>query len=101
MSIVETNKDAGRHTVVVSESYKGKLKAVAKTYHLTQGEVIEVLLDQMNLSQVGGHLEARRRSKETGRTTQKDVIDALKGLTPEQLKAAEEALAKIKAGSDL
>lgn len=89
-------KDVNRHTVVISESYKKKLKAVAKNYHLTQGEVIEVLLDQMNLAQIGGHFEARRKQKEGGRTTQKDVIDALKGLTPEQLKAVEEAIERTK-----
>lgn len=92
------DKDVSRYTLILSETHKEKLKKVAKTYSITQGEVVEVLLDQMNLGLLGGHLEAKRKTKTSDRVSQRSVIEQLKGLTPEQLKAAEAAIAALKTG---
>lgn len=92
------DKDVSRYTIVMSDGHKEKLKKVAKTYGITQGDVVEVLLDQMNLGLLGGHLEAKRKVKTSDRVSQRAVIEQLKGLTPEQLKAVEAAIAATKVG---
>jgi len=92
------DKDVARYTMVLSEPHKDKLKKVSKTYGISQGEVVEVLLDQMNLGLLGGHFEAKRKSKTSDRISQRAVIEQLKGLTPEQLKAVEAAIAATKTG---
>jgi len=91
-------KGMSRYTLILSEAHREKLKKVAKTYNITQGEVVEVLLDQMNLGLLGGHLEAKRKSKTSDRVSQRTVIEELKGLTPEQLMAVKAAIAAAKTG---
>ncbi|MBI4984044.1 MAG: hypothetical protein HZC24_01490 [Rhodocyclales bacterium] len=55
------------------------------TYRITRGEVIEVMLDQVNQVFFGSHFEAKRKSKDAQRLTQASVIKKFKGATPEQL----------------
>lgn len=96
--------DVTRDSVVITKNHAKKLRTLAKTYHLTKGEVIEVMLDQMNVGLLGGHFEEKRKAKAPtsrggDRVTQRDVIGNLKGLSAEQLAIIEAKIAAMKAGT--
>lgn len=82
-----------RHMLILPETHKQKLKKIAGVYGLTQGEVVEVMLDQINLNMIGGHFEAKKTSKGAGKSTKADLIKKMKALTPAQMKAIEAILA--------
>ncbi|MBI5791454.1 MAG: hypothetical protein HZA63_08270 [Rhodocyclales bacterium] len=74
-----------RYTVFLAEHHKDQIAKLAKTYRITRGEVVEVMLDQANLGHFAPHFETKRKSKEVVRVTQSSVIKKFKGATPEQL----------------
>lgn len=85
-------KDKGliRHMIVISELDRAKLKKVAKHYSIKQGDVVSVLLEQMNLATIGKHFEARRVAlKGEAKTTKTELVKKMKDLTPEQMAAIE------------
>jgi hypothetical protein len=65
------------------------LKKIAKTFNLTQGEIVEVMLDQINLNQIGGYFESKKAEKNNGKSTKTDLVKKMKGLTTGQLAAIE------------
>ncbi len=81
----QKDKRITRSAVSLTESHKYMVAKIAKTYRLTRGEVIEVMLDRLNLDLLGPHFQARRKLKESIRVTQASVIKKFKGATPEQL----------------
>lgn len=84
-------KGMARYTLILTETHKTKLKGVATAYGISQGDVVEILLDQMNTNHLDPFLKAKRNSKIDGRSpgglTQTAVIKKFKGATPEQLAA--------------
>lgn len=78
-----------RHTIILTEANKTKLKETAKTYKITQGDVVEVLLDQMDLNQIGPHFEVRHAGKDTGKTSKSELVKKLTAASPETLAAIE------------
>lgn len=82
-----------RHMIILPEAHKVKLKRIAKTYAITQGEVVEVMLDQINLDQMGSHFEAKRALKDDGRLSKSVLVNKMKTLSPEQMRAIEAIMA--------
>lgn len=82
-----------RQTVIMTEAHKNKLKEVAKRYAITQGEVVEVLLDSADMDAMGQFLTERRNGKLAQRETKTDLSKRLKGLSPEKRAAIEAILA--------
>ncbi len=89
-----------RYTLILGKSQKEKLSKLAKQFKITQSSVIEALVDNVDMQVMTSHFEAkeRRRGGRTAQTaTQRDLINMLKGMTKEQLEAAQEAVKGIKA----
>lgn len=84
-----------RHMITLSEAHKAKLKKVAKHFMLTQGEIVEVMLNQLDMSRMGQHFEAARNAKVSERTSVGSLASRIKAkeLTPEQRAAIEAILA--------
>lgn len=95
-------KDKGklRYTVITTEQHREKLNKIAKTYRISQGDVIEVLLDQANLGLLGHHFDAKRESKSDGKLTKTELMKKMKGLTPEQLAAIEKIIGQGEASAN-
>lgn len=69
------------------ESYTGKLAAWAKAHKLTQGEVIEVFLDDcIDCDKMAEFMDRKREQKVAGRTSVRAIIQRTKGMTPEERK---------------
>ena len=81
-----------RYTLILDEKAKDKLLNVAKTYRITQGEVLEVLLNQLNLGLMGQHFEAKRLAKDDGKTSKTELSKMMRDATPEQLAAIQAIL---------
>lgn len=76
-----------RHMIVLPEQSKAALKEIAKTHGITQGEVVEVLLNQMDSALLAQHFEAKRSSKVGIRTAKSDLANKLLNLSAAQLAA--------------
>jgi hypothetical protein len=74
-----------RHMIILPDSYKAKLKKLAKSYMISQGEVIEVFLDQSNLSTLDEDFKNKRQSKVGDKSSKAELLRKMKDLTPEQL----------------
>jgi hypothetical protein len=81
----QKDKHTTRSAVCLTEAHRYKVAKIAKTYRITRGEVIEVMLDQLNLDVLGPHFQTKRKFKESVRLTQASVIKKFKGATAEQL----------------
>lgn len=83
-----------RHMIVISEKDREKLKKVAKTYGIKQGDVVSVMLERLDLATTGEHFEARRvELKGEPKTTKTELIKKMKDLKPEQIAAIEAIIA--------
>lgn len=78
-----------RQMIILPEAARDHLKAVAKQFKLTQGEVVEVLLAVAPeiMADLEDHFEAKRANRKDGRTTKAELVKSMKGLTPEQIVA--------------
>lgn len=83
-----------RHTLILPVEYKERLKAIAKKYKLTQGEVVEEMINIFDQTSLPSILEARRTNKTSGRTTKTELLKRMKGLSPEQIAAIEAIIQK-------
>jgi ribosomal protein S15P/S13E len=86
------NKGLTRYTIILPLAHKERLDNLGKTYGLNQGEVLEVMLDQMDHTALKPHFEAKAAAKVDGRKGEKEgskraLISKLKDLTPEQIAA--------------
>lgn len=90
----ENAKDV-RYSLILDASTRSALAAVAKTYKITQGEVIQGLLSNMNPVVMTPIFEKLREAKIAARAPKKDLLARLKSLTPEQI----EAIKKMSAGN--
>lgn len=90
-----------RFSIDLNERHRDALAAIAKSYKITQGEVIEVLLDRADTTGdhlLGAALMAKRTSKVARRAPKKELYKQFKNLTPEQLQVALEAAQKLQIG---
>jgi ABC-type sugar transport system ATPase subunit len=79
-----------RRTVILNKGYPDKLSKIAEDYSLSQGEVVEVFLDQFDANRLGEHLKAKKVAKKpSARLTKTDMVKKMKDLKPEQLAAIE------------
>lgn len=86
-----TEKERVRFSIDMPADYQAKLAELAKRFKITQGEAVQVMLDQIRLLPEAPFV-AKREEKVAARQPRKDLYKKLKSLSPEQL-AAIEALA--------
>lgn len=89
-----------RYTMILPKAYKEKIEQIAKAFKITQGEVVEVLLDQSDINPSGAFDAAfveKRASKATKKSSKRGIIADMKNLSPEDLAVVAEAIAKVKA----
>ncbi len=83
------NAEKARYTVVIDEQLQRKLADIAKTYKISQGAVIEVLVEQADVTALHDAMSAKREEKVAGRQSRtakhKDLIEMLGKMTPEQI----------------
>jgi len=90
-------KDRQRFSIELGDEHRRQLAGYAKSYKLSQGEVLEVLLDRMTLdNELGVALTARREQKVAARSPKKELYQQLKNLTPAQIAAALAAAHQVK-----
>lgn len=90
-----------RYTLILGKEHKTKLHDLAKKYGVTQGVAIEVLLENFDEEKLAPAF-ALKAPKAAGRpggqeVKQRDLHVLLKGMTPEQLIAAQAAIQAVKA----
>lgn len=79
-----------RYTLIIGEKQQATLARVAKEQQLNQGEVLEVLIDEMETMwsvrelELKKYFEAKRASKVETRGRKKDIDKVIETLTPQQ-----------------
>ncbi len=97
MTAITTDNDTDtRHMLMVGEVHKAKLKKLSKHFRLTQGEIVGVLLDKIDLSRMTPHFEELRNGKVDSRTSKTAMLTRLKDLSQDQLAAIERLIAEQK-----
>lgn len=81
-----------RQTVILPKGHRDKLNGLTAEFGLTQGEVVEVLLDNVDASA----LAAKRDAKAAAKTKRSDVAKSLKGLSKDDLKEVQAMIAAKK-----
>lgn len=86
-----------RFSIDLDDNHRSSLNLIAKTFKITQGEVIEVMLDQMGTptGELAAAFTARRDAKVARRAPKKELYKQFKNLSAEQLQAALEAAQKL------
>lgn len=81
------SRGISRQGVLLSKEHAERLKEIAKAHKINTGEVIEVLLDQMDAASLTKHFDDKRqdRLKKDGRVSKGDLTKKMKEATPEQL----------------
>lgn len=74
-----------RFSISLPESHQARLGEIAKQYRITQGEVIETLLEFADHAALALRYQAVREEKVAARRPKKDLLKQLNGLTSEQL----------------
>ncbi|HJV26723.1 MAG TPA: hypothetical protein VJ673_13630 [Aromatoleum sp.] len=82
-----------RHMVTMDEPHVTELKKVAKRFGIKQGDVVEVMLDQLDPARMGQHFEARKARDKPTTTTKTELVKKMKDLSPVQIAAIEAILA--------
>lgn len=95
-------KGMARYTLIIGKEHKDKLDSFASKFGISQGNVVEVLLDQANQEVLAPFFNTKagmggRGRKASKTATQRDLIKMLKGMTPEQLEAAQKSIQAVKA----
>lgn len=95
MSETQKSKSAGfyeergmiRHMVIITPDHRERLKAESKKVGLTQGEFMEVLLDNLDFTTLDEQFKAKKAGKNDGKLTKAELLKKMKDLTPEKLAA--------------
>jgi hypothetical protein len=92
-------KDKGmtRYTLILPQAHKDKIEAIAKSHKISQGAVMEVLLDHMDLNALDQFFETKNKVKRVNKSSKRQIIENMKDLNPEQLAEVNSQIAKIKA----
>lgn len=94
-------KGLSRYTMILAKKHKDKLAEIAEKYEMSQGNVIEVLLDTFSDNLSGATLREKAKTvpkggRKSNGPTQLEVLKMLKGMTTEQLSAAQAAIQAVK-----
>lgn len=78
-----------RHMVILEKNSKTRLKDLSKRFGLTQGEVLDVLIEQGDIEALAaaGKFEEKKDGKKDGKVTKTGLLKKMKDLTPDQLAA--------------
>lgn len=87
MNTFQTKLSEKRFSVIIGKETQESLKLTAKTYRITQSEVIMTMHENMDLSVLAPKFAAVRTTKLASRGGKAKIIDKLRKLTPEQLEA--------------
>ena len=87
-----SNSEKVAYTIKTDAEHQRKLSSLAKDYKITQGEVIEVMLDNLDVETMSEAFKRRREDKVAIRAAAKSLTDKptiallkkLQSLTPEQ-----------------
>lgn len=86
-------KNMVRRTVIIADDTLVSLKKYSKKYKITQGELLDVLLTQVDLDTFQKLFEAkfaeRAAEKSAAKSIKSGLVKQLKNLKPEQLAAIE------------
>jgi len=86
-----------RYSIDIDGPHREQLAAIAKAYKLSQGEVIETLLDYAGEDDgIKPLFVAKREAKVAARKPKNALYQKFKGLTPAQLEAALKAAEQVK-----
>jgi hypothetical protein len=77
--------DTKRYSVIINTAAQKRLGSIAKQFKISQGAVLEVLIDKADLDALTPELEARREAKTSTRSSKAALMEKLATLTPEQL----------------
>jgi hypothetical protein len=83
-------KEPKRFTVVINAEAQERLAELAKHFKLSQGQVLEVLIDQVDLATLAHAFKARREEKVQTRATRRALRNTLETLTPAQRELLEQ-----------
>ena len=91
-----------RDSFILKNTSLDKLRAIAKEFRLTKGDVMDVLIENADTAALKDIFAQCRIDKiherAKNRVTQRDIYAELRGLTPEQLAKIKEAINEQKAG---
>jgi len=90
-----TEENIARFTITTSKRHQRALAELAKSFKISQGEVVEVFLDNANMDEFATHFTRKRDEKVDMRAgADKALLSKLKKLTPEQLAMVEKMAAE-------
>jgi Spy/CpxP family protein refolding chaperone len=73
-----------RYTVVVGKLAQSRLASIAKQFKISQGAVMEVMIENVDVQALEEQFKARRELKVQSRGSKSELMNTLKALTPEQ-----------------
>lgn len=78
-----------RQMIILEKDSKTRLKDLSKCFGLTQGEILDVLIEHGNIDELAeaGKFDEKKTDKRKGKVTKGDLLKKMKGLNPEQLEA--------------
>jgi hypothetical protein len=86
--------EVSRYTLNMSAGHQLALAKLAKAHKLSQREILETLLDNVDVQKMGPIFEQMRESKVAEREQKKDLIKKLSRLNADELRALEKLAAK-------
>lgn len=89
-----TEEKGKRYAIIVEQVVQEKLAKIAKTHKISQGAVVETLMEHADMDKLDAAFKARREAKVAGRTGKTAILKRLSKLTPEQLEALAAQLPK-------
>jgi len=82
---MQDEDQTARFTITTSKPHQRNLAELAKKYKISQGEVVEVMLDNADMNEMDTYFTRRREEKVDMRGgVDKALLAKLKSLTPEQ-----------------
>jgi Spy/CpxP family protein refolding chaperone len=73
-----------RYTVVVGKLAQARLASIAKQFKISQGAVMEVMIENVDVQALEEQFKARREQKVQSRGSKTELLEKIKKLTPEQ-----------------
>lgn len=73
-----------RYTVVVDKLAQTRLASIAKQFKISQGAVMEVMIQNVDVQALEEQFKARREKKVQSRGSKTELLQKIKKLTPEQ-----------------
>jgi hypothetical protein len=88
-----TASTAKRAAIVLEQDIQEKVATIAKTYKLSQGQVIQTMIDMVGTTpEFDAALKAKRTEKVSNRTGKTAILKRLSKLSAEELEALAKSL---------